>query len=207
MMELEHETHAVVAKTGKLAGVQRKDVNVPEQDPAGRWPVQPPEDMEEGALAHTRCTDDGKHFSLLDIQVYAVEHMECFRPAHKRLPELLNMNKGLCYFFSPGFTASMPFSTDFSTLCAFFSIVCFASSAFEPMPPIHVPADLSHLPPPRRTKTTVRSATRISMRKILFIFPPFAAMKPPLKLSRDDGRPTDRSLCSLGRRTQSSMPF
>src|SRR5512144_1945588 len=148
MMELEHETHALVAETGKLVRVERKDVNVPEQDPAGRGPVQPPEDMKERALAHPRCAYDGKHLPFSDFEVYAVEHMERLRTAHERFPELLNMNEGLCYFFSPGFTASMPFSTDFSTLWALCSSVCFTSSAFEPTPPIHTPADLSQRPPP-----------------------------------------------------------
>jgi hypothetical protein len=49
--------------------------------------------MEKGALAHARGSHDGKHFTLLNVEVNAFEHMELFGPAHEGLAKLLNMDE------------------------------------------------------------------------------------------------------------------
>src|SRR5512137_1155384 len=133
--------------------------------------------MQERAFAHTRGAHDGEHLALAYLQVDPGQDVERFCSTLKILAELMYIDQRSVYFFSPGVTDSIPFSTFFSRDAAFSSTVCLMLSACFPAPSSFFPADLNSLPPPARTNTMAMSASRMIVIIVFFKVPPFCAIE------------------------------
>jgi hypothetical protein len=169
MVELEHEPHPLVSKTREPSIIEAEHIDISVIDLARRRPVKRTQDMEERAFSDTRCTDNGEHFACPDVEIDPVKDREFHGTAQERLAELLNMDKRACYFFSPDVTASFTFSAFFSTVFAPSSICPLMFSAL-------LPADLSRLPPPRRTNATAAKTRKTMINRTLFNVPTIGAI-------------------------------
>ena len=124
MMELEHESDSLVPEPGNAVRALRVDVEITIPYGPGCRFFQTADDVQERTFPHTGSADDCQHFPFFDLQVNAGENMEGLVAAPEILPELVYVDQGGGYFFSPGFTDSMPFSTVFSTDEALSSTFC-----------------------------------------------------------------------------------
>jgi hypothetical protein len=80
MVKLKDEPDVLVAEGGKRVLRKSADVGIPDTDSAGVHAIEPPEEMQQRALADPGCADDGHHLAAFDGEAEVAQHMEALRP-------------------------------------------------------------------------------------------------------------------------------
>ena len=75
-MELEHKTQVQVAEARHLPVFQFRHIHSVDEHAAPIGLFQCAENLEQGGLSGTARTDDTHDFALLDVEVYAFQHLE-----------------------------------------------------------------------------------------------------------------------------------
>ena len=183
-MELEHEPHMLVPEARDPVAVHAEDVRAAVQDLARTSGGPSPPTICRNVLLPTPEAPTIASISPLPISRSMPSRTVSVTGPLMKASELLYMNKGFYFFspaLSPGFTVSITFSTACPVLVAFSSIFCLTTSASFPTPLIHLPADLSRFPPPRRMnddreqrdQTPLSEKTVSTYRLSVPWFPPF----------------------------------
>ena len=88
MMELIHETEALVAQAAALGVAHLAQVPPHQPHRPGARHVQPPEQVQQRALARARCANDGDALAGTDPERYPAQHLDGVRTLPKTLGQI-----------------------------------------------------------------------------------------------------------------------